>query len=183
MSFINDGMQELLAKHREQEASHPPVVQRTKAKPTKKEGMIQAAPKETARNRQAPKFPMLDQGVVAAALQAGVSEANLLEMQRLIGSNAKASKLKDINPKVKPDPLSEEEDGAEAEAAEAEDAGLAAAPGDPVHHALQKLTAIMEVLTLDKKKKSSTSRLDMALDSAAASGSDHQSLGSGKKSI
>lgn len=93
-------------------------------------------------------------------------------MQRLIGSNAKAANLKDLNTKVKPDPLSEEEDGGEAEAQAADDAGLVSQPGDPVHHALQKLTAIMEVLTIDKKKKTSTSRLDMALDNASASGSD-----------
>ena len=181
MDFVSQGMQQLLARETTV-AMDPTTMRPPKKSAMRREAEMTLMPKGSPKTKPAPKFPMLDQGVVAAALQAGVSEANLQEMQRLIGSNAKAANLKDLNTKVKPDPLSEEEDGGEAEAQAADDAGLASQPGDPVHHALQKLTAIMEVLTIDKKKKTSTSRLDMALDNAGASGSDQYSIGAGKKS-
>ena len=128
------------------------------------------------------KYPLLDPGVVEAAIQAGVPESNLVEMQRLIGSNAKAAKVKDLNTRVIIDPLSEEEDGAAAAAQAAEGFGLEEEPQDPVHNALHKLTAIMEVLTLEKKKKTPTSRLDTALDNLGPAGSESYSVGAGKKS-
>lgn len=181
MDFVSQGVQQLLARDT-MVAADPPMVRPPKKSAVRKDPEVTVMPKGNPKMKPGPKFPMLDQGVVAAALQAGVSEASLQEMQRLIGSNSKAANLKDLNTKVKPDPLSEEEDGGEAEAQAADDAGLVSQPGDPVHHALQKLTAIMEVLTIDKKKRTSTSRLDMALDSASASGSDQFSIGAGKKS-
>ena len=39
------------------------------------------------------KYPMLDPGVVQAALQAGIPEANLAQMQQVVRSNGKRSKL------------------------------------------------------------------------------------------
>ena len=138
-----------------------------------------AAPKA----KQKEKFPLLDRGVVQAALQAGVPESNLLEMQRLIGSNSKASKVKDVNVNFTMDPLSEEEDGEIEEQQGATGSGSAqdTSPKDPMHSALHKLTSIMEVLTNDKVKKGSGSRLDQALDSVASSSVDGQSLGSGRR--
>lgn len=139
--------------------------------------------KAVPKSKQKDKYPLLDQGVVQAALQARVPESNLLEMQRLIGSNVKASRVKDVNVNFTMDPLSEEEGGEDGAHQEAAGSGLAQEPvsKDPVHNALHKLTTIMEVLTNDKVKKNSGSRLEQALDSAASSSGDTQSLGSGRK--
>ena len=54
-------------------------------------------------------FPKLDAGVVAAALQAGIPMTHLESMQSLMAQHTKATKVKDMNPKVAPDPLSENE--------------------------------------------------------------------------
>ena len=139
--------------------------------------------KAAAKTKPKEKFPLLDRGVVQAALQAGVPESNLLEMQRLLGSNVKASRVKDVNVNFTMDPLSEEEDAAEEGDQVAAGSGLVQdiPSKDPVHSALHKLTSIMEVLTNDKMKRTVGSRLDQALDSAASSSGDGQSLGSGRK--
>ena len=141
--------------------------------------IMRANPKPKSKD----KFPLLDQGVVQAALQSGVGEESLLEMQRLISSNNKAAKMPDLGSKVGLDPLSEEEDAAITAAQNQEGGGLEPELeiGDPVHNALHKLTSIMEVLTTERVKKLTGSKLDQALDSAATSSGETQGLGSGKK--
>ena len=141
--------------------------------------VMRANPKPKSKD----KFPLLDQGVVQAALQSGVGEESLLEMQRLIGSNTKAAKMPDLSSKVGLDPLSEEEDAAITAAQNQEGGGLEPErePSDPVHSALHKLTSIMEVLTTERTKKQAGSKLDQALDSVASSSRESQGLGSGKK--
>ena len=68
-------------------------------------------------------FPSLDQGVVQAALRAGVSSDNLAEMERLISQNTKARKTSDLAAKVTLDPLSEDEDQVQDQSQAAEDGG------------------------------------------------------------
>ena len=125
-------------------------------------------------------YPALDQGVVAAALQAGVPKENLEEMQKLLTQNPKGAAIRDLNKVKLIDPLSEEEDAGEAGLAAAEESGWVA-HADPVSLSIAKLTNIIEVLTDDKRKKEKT-RLEEALDSVSASSSDSLGIGSGKKS-
>ena len=82
------------------------------------------------------------------------------------------------------DPLSEEEEEQDGRDTHADGGGLESEPelADPLHNALHKLASIMEVLTKDKVKKQSGSRLDQALDSVTSSSSEGQGLGAGKKS-
>ena len=136
----------------------------------------------TAKMKSQSKFPLLDAGVVTAALQAGVPESNLLEMQRLLGNpKGKASKIQDMNPSVVPDPISEDEDEGLRAAQEAEGSGSGPSV-DPMQQAVEKLTSIVHTLTLDKQKKSAASRIDQALDGVTSSSLDSSSgLGSGKK--
>ena len=142
-----------------------------------------AAPKDASSPKKKKVSPtgQLDPAVVAAALQAGIPRESIQQMEMLVGSNAKAKKVKDMNPDVVPiwDPLSEEE---EEEAGEypVEGSGLEG-PADPVSRTLSKLAGIMELLTEEKKKKSSSSRLDQVLDAAGSSSGDGLSLGAGKK--
>ena len=181
IAAVSEGIQELLAREKDTAPRAPgtPLAKKTEAKKaTTKKPAVLGNPKP----KPGTKYPLLDPGVVEAAIQAGIPESNLVEMQRLIGSNAKAAKVKDLNTKVHVDPLSEEEDGGAAAAQAAEGFGLDEEQHDPVHTALHKLTAIMEVLTSDKKKKTATSRLDSALDNLGPSGSDSYSVGAGKKS-
>ena len=124
-------------------------------------------------------YPALDQGVVTAALQAGVPKENLEEMQRLIGQNTKAATVKDLNKVRLQDPLSEDEDAKELEM-QKDDVSGSAVHADPVVQTLTKLTSIIEVLTDDRKKKDKT-KLEEALDSVSASSTDSLGIGSGKK--
>ena len=55
-------------------------------------------------------FPTLDQGVVQAALQAGVPAHSLAQMEKLISQNTKAKKAIEPNKDVVLDPLSEHEE-------------------------------------------------------------------------
>ena len=122
-------------------------------------------------------FPNLDPGVVQAALQAGVDTSSLQDMQRLMTQNVKgANRLKQPNPTALKDPLSENED----EVLEAEESG-APGNGDPVQSAIGQLTQIVSLLAEDKKKKKTSSKLDLALESTSASSSDGSSLGTGKR--
>ena len=139
--------------------------------------------RDAGRDKAHVQFPLLDAGVVQAALQAGVPEANLMEMQRLLASNPKAAKLKDINPALRPvqDPLSEGED--EGDPPEAQPGGSGSGDtGDPMQNAVHRLTSIVELLAGDKRKRTATSKLEQALDGVAGSlGESSTSLGSGKK--
>eukprot|EP00435_Cladocopium_sp_Y103_P056987 s1151_g19.t1 len=127
---------------------------------------------------RADRFQGLDPGVVAAALNAGVSDENLSEMQRLLSIDpAGAKRLREpalrrsgAKAKTKAAPvnhLSESED----EEAQVEEDGIAPqAEEEPtVAGALYKLTALLGALSEDKLKRSSKSKIDQALDSAAGS--------------
>ena len=125
-------------------------------------------------------FPKLDGGVVAAALQAGVPMAHLESMQSLMAQHTKASKVKDMNPNVAPDPLSEN-DGAQEEEEELLPAEYGLGDRSPIASTLSKLTSIVEYLTDEKKKKSAVSKLETALDGGATGSSEVPLYGTGKK--
>ena len=126
-----------------------------------------------------PSFPSLDPGVVKAAKQAGVASNVLEQMNRLVEQNPRAAKLGDLTPRTsQPDPLSEEED-------EMEENGDGSTPGggSPVESALLKLTDIVQTLAGERTKRSSTSKLDSALDHVGTSSTtDGTSIGTGKRS-
>eukprot|EP00435_Cladocopium_sp_Y103_P042978 s3612_g12.t1 len=130
------------------------------------------------------RYPNLDPGVVQAALQAGIPSSQLMQMEKVILQNAKARKTADVHKGLRIDPLSED-DGVVAEDA-AEQHGLpdpdSPPPGDAMASTLQKLTSIVELLTEDRRRKASSSKLDVALDGASSSSLDSSALGSGKKS-
>ena len=125
-------------------------------------------------------FPKLDAGVVAAALQAGVPLAHLESMQGLMAQLTKATKLKDLNPNVAPDPLSEN-DGLPDEEEELLPAEYGLGEKSPIASTLSKLTSIVEYLTDEKKKKTSVSKLESALEGGSTGSSDVPLYGSGKK--
>ena len=124
-------------------------------------------------------FPSLDQGVVQAAISAGVTHENLAQMERLISQNSRAKKIPDLTAnKHALDPLSEEDEpGASAELV-LEGDGLEE-DGSPLEKTMKKLADIMEVLTEDKRRKTAKSKLDLALDSYAAGSSGDGSLSHG----
>jgi len=126
-----------------------------------------------------PHFPSLDSGVVKAALQAGVGNSVLEQMNRLVQQNPKAAKMGDLTPVgMSPDPLSEEED----EMGEKED-GSPPSAGGTVETALVRLTDIVQTLAGDRVKKGGTSKLEAALDHVGPSSStDGSSIGTGKRS-
>ena len=132
-----------------------------------------------------PKFPGLDQSVVAAALAAGVEEDALREMQRLLDSGKpRSSKLPEPKARAqqtaKAQILSESEDDAEEGFAGSGEAGEAG--GEPLTVAVQKLTEIVGALTADKVKRGKTSKVEAALDGVSAAGlTETGTLGSGKK--
>ena len=132
-----------------------------------------------------PKFPALDQSVVAAALAAGVEEDALREMQRLLDSGKpRSSKLPEPKARAqqtaKAQILSESEDDAEEDFAGSGEAGEAG--GEPLTVAVQKLTEIVGALTADKVKRGKTSKVEAALDGVSAAGlTETGTLGSGKK--
>ena len=147
-------------------------------------GKSKAVPKvaglpSTAAGDVAAAYPLLDRGVVASALQAEIPHSTLEQMQKLVGQGTKASKVKDMNKKVSPIPLSEDEHVIEDEHySTAEGYGLE--PADPMTATLQKLTSIVEILT-DKKKKATISKLETALHGVASSSTDNPLQGTGKK--
>ena len=125
------------------------------------------------------KYPDLDPGVVAAAVQAGIEPGALEEMQALMSKNPKGVKAlkKAKTAPLGKDPLSEMEEE------EADVHGSPDGSSDPVTSALLKLTEIVGELRNDKKKKSGSSKLEIALDGALVGhgGESSSSLG-GKKS-
>ena len=125
-------------------------------------------------------FPLLDGGVTQAALQAGIPRSSLEQMQHLMMRGKPGAQMKDLNSKVQPDPLSEDEPTAGEDMPDPDAAGFAE-PRDPVSSTLDKLAAIVEILTEDRKKKQAASRLDAALDGTYASSSDAPLTGAGKK--
>ncbi|CAL1138310.1 unnamed protein product [Cladocopium goreaui] len=125
-------------------------------------------------------FPLLDGGVAQAALQAGIPRSSLEQMQHLMMRGKPGAQMKDLNSKVQPDPLSEDEPTAGEDMPDPDAAGFAE-PRDPVSSTLDKLAAIVEILTEDRKKKQAASRLDAALDGTYATSSDAPLTGAGKK--
>ena len=128
-------------------------------------------------------YPSLDPGVVTAALQAGIPHSNLQEMQKLMSQvGGKQTKLKDLNVRINPDPLSEaeagEDSGLEVEGEEAVGSGLAP---DATAATLSRLAQIVELLADDKVKKANALKLDIALDGAATGSSEVSIQGTGKK--
>ena len=133
-------------------------------------------PSGSARPHQNP-YPSLDPGVVAAALQAGVGEEALSEMQNLVGKAGKISKMREapLRPSALHNPLSETEDDL------ADESGLAADPvaADPMTQAVTRLTEIVSVLA-QSKKPASANRVEAALDGVHQT-SEPGSYGSGKR--
>ena len=147
-----------------------------------------SALKAPPQRQQTEKYPDLDPSVVSAALTAGVSEAALMEMQKMIGVGLpKAKKLPEpglnLSPKRKArkDVLSESE--SEEEEGDAGDGGLLDGSSPPsVARSLKQLTKIVSALTMERRKKSQVSRVEAALDGISSSGlTETGSLGSGKK--
>ena len=131
-----------------------------------------------------PQVGGLDQSVVAAGKQAGLSDEVLMQVSQLMSRNPKAQQVKDVNAGLRLDPLSEnEEEDDEVIPLEpsAADGGLAASTGDPMQQAVIHLAGIMQILTEDKKKKAS-SKLESALDFTSSAGSESSGLGTGKRS-
>ena len=95
MVAVSEGVQELLGREKG-------LVPLTTSAALGKKNAAKKAPTKRAvvvgnpKPKPGTKYPLLDPGVVEAAIQAGVPESKLVEMQRLIGSNAKAAKVKDL---------------------------------------------------------------------------------------
>lgn len=131
-------------------------------------------------------FPSLDPGVVAAATAAGIPQETLQEMEKLMGVDlAGAKRLKEASmSKIKAAPprkgvagvLSESED----EETEAEGSGVDSS-GNPMEASLQKLTEIVGILAMDKKKKAKASKMEQALDGISAGSGSDASLAGGVK--
>ena len=147
---------------------------------------------KTAKSQQS-KFPSLDPSVVAAAIDAGVPEDNLQEMEKLLSGGQMVGK-KHAEPRVKlklqpkkksqkdRDPLSESE-SMEEEAGQGEgDSGEAGGTVQSEQSTIAQLAEIVTLLTAEKVRKSKGSRVELALDNMSASGvTDSGTLGSGKK--
>lgn len=133
----------------------------------------------------AEKFPMMDPTVVTAALQAGVEEESLREMQKLLGAVAPMTKrLKE--PGAVPAAKASAKPGANLSETDSDKdvlgGGTPGASQATVEQAVTHLAEIVGVLAADKLKKKRTSKLEAALDGISASGiSDTMTLGSGKK--
>ena len=184
LDFLQDGMRTLMAQQSMGQRRQPAASQayrETPAAPTAQPKRGSMSSSKNPNPQAAGLFPHLDKGVVQAALQADVPMSSLKQMEDVVSQNVKAKKVNDVKTGVTLDPLSEHEDALEVAAREAEDAGYQE-EGLPVGRTLDKLTAIMEMLTEERCKKASTSKLDAALDNVQGSGSDATSLGSGKKS-
>ena len=98
-------------------------------------------------------------------------------MQKLLTRNTKAAKVKDMNRVHFMHPLSEDE---EDEASEGAEESGSPVDGDPMSLSLSKLTAIVEMLAEERKKKASQTKIEQALDTASHTG-ESSTLGGGKK--
>ena len=139
------------------------------------------------------KYPSLDPSVVAAAIDAGVPEDNLQEMEKLLSGGAVVGKRHaaprsrvQLKPKSKAkkekDPLSESESMEEDAAQEEDGSGGASSGIQSEQSTVAQLAEIVTLLTAEKVRKSKSSRVEAALDNMSASGvTESGSLGSGKK--
>ena len=154
----------------------PPAVARKLPSPKQKSKSRASTPEEPEN-----KFPDLDAGVVNAALQAGVEPAALEEMQSLMSKNPKAARaLKQTrNAPLATNVLSESEEE------DQEEPGSQGGTSDPVASALTKLTKIVGQLSLEKKRRTGSSRLENALDGVLVGhgGESSSSLGSKKSAV
>ena len=135
-------------------------------------------------------YPSLDPSVVSAALAAGVSAENLLEMERMVGSGAAGSRrlrepaLRKKKEETDPDAplhLSEEEE-TEMEEEHGEPGCQEDASPSSVAGALAQLTKFVTLLSAEKLKKSKGSKIDQALDAVGSgTGSDLGTTGSVKR--
>ena len=126
------------------------------------------------------KFPRLNPSVVAAALQAGVGEKALAEMDQLVAGAGKMNKMREpaLRKTRSQGPLSETEE----ELLPAEEFGLVPesnAPADPMTAAVTKLTAIVSTLA-ETKRSSSSNKVEVALDGVSGS-TEPGGYGSGKR--
>ena len=121
-------------------------------------------------------FPGLDPGVVSAALQAGIGEEALTEMQTLLSKTGKMGKTREpaLRQPLAASALSETEE-------EAEESGLAGSGSsqDPMTAAVSRLTQIVSVLA-QNKKPSSSNRVEAALDGVSHA-QEIGGYGSGKR--
>lgn len=132
------------------------------------------------------KFPLLDPGVVAASLAAGIEEEALEQMQKMLAAGQKDSKKLKENPVrrsalKKTDELSESEEEAAPEVSFAAGTPTPVEPIETVSEAVQKLTQIVVQLTEDKGKKHKASDLENALDAVGGSSDGVAGVTSGKK--
>lgn len=149
----------------------------------------QAVPIEDPLARAAAKYPGLDPSVVSAAINAGVWEENLMEMQRMLSKDpTSGKKLRDpalrktAKPAAKPRPssvavaLSESEDESEGDSPGYRSEGNSSPAA--VTGTLDKLTEILSLLSQDKLKKAKASKIDLALDSVGGASSTDAGAGS-----
>jgi len=145
-------------------------------------------PRRARKDARSEKFPTLDAAVVSAALAAGVSEENLVEMQKMMGAAEGASKrlrepaLRSSGARAKPasrEPLSESEDEVE----EVGEPGSALdSSANPMESALTKLTELVSLLAADRVKKAKSSKVELALDGlVSGSGGDTSGTAVGKR--
>ena len=148
VKMMTDGMEKLLAGDAQRPQLRPPAIknvlkQKVTIGGTTVIGGSASFKDPTSKGKAVPprkqmetQYPHLDIGVVNASLQAGVPHEQLAEMDAMIASNAKAKKVKDMNPAVRLDPLSEMEwDQALAEEqvpGQSEGDGLEADTSDPI---------------------------------------------------
>lgn len=103
-------------------------------------------------------------------------------MESLIAQNQKAARAKDLVDRPRTDPLSEDDVvDPEIDGEPLGEEGGSAEQTSGVDAALVKLTSILQLLTDDKQKKATASKLDLALDGASGASSELTLQGTGKK--
>lgn len=117
----------------------------------------------------------LDAGVVASARQAGVSESQLTELNKLL---AKPNRMEDAPGLRKKDPeLSESDTGGEEPTLEADEEQLGGGAAlDPVGSALVKLTRIVDTLSKPKRPSKELEELLDGIEGGQESSSSSASL-------
>ena len=160
-------------------------LQPTAALPVKPKSKVKTAkPKLPTTDEN--KFPLLDPGVVAASLAAGIEEESLEQMQKLLAAGAKGAK-KLQEPPVRKSALRKTNELSESEEEEAQavtfapTAASSSEPIDTVSQAVKQLTQIVVQLAEDKGKKSKASDLENALDAVGSSTEGVAGVTSGKK--
>ena len=132
------------------------------------------------------KFPLLDPGVVAASLAAGIEEESLEQMQKILAVGEKGAKKLQEPPVRKAalrkvNELSESEDEGNNVVTFAPDAASSSEPIDTVSQAVKQLTQIVVQLTGGKGKKGKSSDLETALDAVGGTSEGVAGVTSGKK--